>query len=54
LFSEPAFVDYLDQQAVVAAPTTPEGFAAFLVEDRKAAETLLKIANAKREEYKPQ
>jgi tripartite-type tricarboxylate transporter receptor subunit TctC len=54
LFSEPAFVDYLDQQAVVAAPTTPDGFAAFLVEDHKAAETLVKIANTKREEYKPQ
>jgi tripartite-type tricarboxylate transporter receptor subunit TctC len=54
LFSEPAFVDYLEQQAVVPAPTTPEGFAAFMVEDRKAAETLVKIANTKREEYKPQ
>ena len=54
LFSEPAFVAYLEQQSVVAAPTTPEAFAAFLVEDRKAAETLIKIANTKREEYKPQ
>ena len=53
LFSEPKFVDYLNQQAVVAAPTTPAGFAAFLKEDRKAAEALIKIANSKREEYKP-
>jgi len=28
--------------------------AAFLAEDRKAAETLIKIANSKKEEYKPQ
>jgi tripartite-type tricarboxylate transporter receptor subunit TctC len=54
LFSEPNFIDYLNHQAVVAAPTTPAGFAAFLKEDRKAAESLIKIANSKREEYKPQ
>ena len=54
LFSEPSFVDYLNQQAVVAAPTTPAAFAAFLKEDRKAAEALVKIANSKREEYRPQ
>jgi len=54
VFSEPAFTAFLDQQAVVPAPTTPAGFAAFLKEDRKAAETLIKIANSKREEYKPQ
>jgi tripartite-type tricarboxylate transporter receptor subunit TctC len=54
LFSEPKFVEFLEQRAVVSAPTTPGGFAAFLKEDRKAAESLIKIANAKREEYKPQ
>jgi tripartite-type tricarboxylate transporter receptor subunit TctC len=54
LFSDPSFVDYLNHQAVVSAPTTPAGFAAFLKEDRKAAESLIKIANSKREEYKPQ
>jgi tripartite-type tricarboxylate transporter receptor subunit TctC len=54
LFSEPSFVAYLEQQSVVAAPTTPEGFAAFLIEDRKAAETLVKIANTKKQDYKPQ
>jgi len=54
LFSEPSFIDYLNHQAVVAAPTTPAGFAAFLKEDRKAAESLIKISNSKREEYKPQ
>ena len=54
LFSDPKFIEFLDQQAVVAAPTTPAGFAAFLLEDRKAAEALVKIANSKREEYKPQ
>ena len=45
---------FLNKQAVVPAPTTPAGFAAFLKEDRKAAEALIKIANSKREEYKPQ
>jgi len=54
LFNEPKFIEFLTQQAVVTAPTTPAGFAAFLQEDRKTAETLIKIANSKREEYKPQ
>lgn len=54
LFSDPKFVRYLESQAVVSAPTTPAAFAAFLVEDRKAAESLVKIANTKRKEYKPQ
>ena len=53
LFSEPSFVDYLTNQAVVAAPTTPAGFAEFLKEDRKKAEALIKLANSKRETYKP-
>ena len=54
LFSEPKFKAFLDKQAVVSAPTTPAGFAAFLKEDRKAAETLIRIANTKPEEYKPE
>jgi len=54
LFNEAKFIDYLNHQAVVAAPTTPSAFAAFLQEDRKAAESLIKIANSKREEYKPE
>jgi tripartite-type tricarboxylate transporter receptor subunit TctC len=54
LFSDPKFVQYLESQAVVPAPTTPAEFAAFLVEDRKAAESLVKIANTKRKEYKAQ
>jgi tripartite-type tricarboxylate transporter receptor subunit TctC len=53
LFTDPQFVAFLDKNAVVSATTTPEGFAAFLKDDRKAAETLIKIANAKREEYDP-
>ncbi|MGB7887045.1 MAG: tripartite tricarboxylate transporter substrate binding protein [Xanthobacteraceae bacterium] len=52
LFTDPQFVAFLDKNAVVSA-TTPQGFAAFLKEDRKTAETLIKIANAKREEYDP-
>ena len=54
VFSDPKFVAFLDKEAVVPAPTTPAGFAAFLQDDRKAAELLVKIANSKREEYKPQ
>jgi len=54
LYKDPKFVDYLNHQAVVAAPDSPAEFAAFLKEDRKAAEVLIKIANSKREEYKPQ
>ncbi len=53
LFNEPKFVEYLTKQAVAAAPTTPEGFATFLKEDRKAAETLIRIANTPKQEYKP-
>jgi tripartite-type tricarboxylate transporter receptor subunit TctC len=53
LFSEPKFKAFLDKQAVVSAPTTPAQFAAFLREDRKAAETLIRIANTRPEEYKP-
>ncbi len=52
LFSDPKFVQFLDKQAVVAAPTTPEGFVAFLQEDRKSAETLIRIANTKKTEFK--
>src|SRR5665647_3884811 len=54
LYKDPKFVDYLNHQAVVAAPNSPAEFAAFLKEDRKAAEALIKIANSKREEYKPE
>jgi tripartite-type tricarboxylate transporter receptor subunit TctC len=53
LFNEPKFKAFLEQQAVVSAPTTPEEFLAFLKEDRQAAETLIRIANTKPEEYKP-
>jgi tripartite-type tricarboxylate transporter receptor subunit TctC len=53
LFTEPRFTAFLDKNAVVSATTTPEGFAAFLKEDRKAAEVLIEIANAKREAYDP-
>jgi tripartite-type tricarboxylate transporter receptor subunit TctC len=54
VFSDPKFVAFLEQQSVVAAPTSPAGFAAFLSEDRKAAEALVKIANTPKTEYKPQ
>ena len=53
LFTAPQFIAFLDKNAVVSATTTPEGFAAFLKEDRKTAASLIKIANAKREAYDP-
>jgi tripartite-type tricarboxylate transporter receptor subunit TctC len=54
LFNEPKFNEFLEARGVVGATTTPAGFAEFLKEDRKAAEALVKIANSKREIYKPQ
>jgi tripartite-type tricarboxylate transporter receptor subunit TctC len=51
-FKDPTFNEFLDKQSVVSATTTPAGFAAFLQEDRKAAEALVKLANSKRETYK--
>jgi tripartite-type tricarboxylate transporter receptor subunit TctC len=54
LFREPKFVEFLDSQAVESSPTTPEEFAEFIKQDRKAAETLIKIANTPRTEYKPE
>jgi tripartite-type tricarboxylate transporter receptor subunit TctC len=53
LFTEPQFVAFLDKNAVVSATTTPDGFAQFLKDDRKAAAVLLAIANAKRAAYDP-
>lgn len=52
LFSDPKFTAFLDKQAVVPAATDAAGFAAFLKEDRKNAETLIKIANTKKQEFK--
>jgi tripartite-type tricarboxylate transporter receptor subunit TctC len=52
LFSEPKFVAFLDKQAVVTAPTTPEGFAEFVKQDRVHAANLLKLANTPVQEYK--
>ena len=54
LFSEPAFKAFLDKQSVASAPTTQAEFAAFLKQDREAAQTLIKVANTKPEEYKPE
>jgi tripartite-type tricarboxylate transporter receptor subunit TctC len=54
LFSDPAFVGFLDKQAVVSAPNTPEEFAAFVREDRKHAAELFRLANTPATEYKPE
>jgi len=53
LFSDPKFGAFLDKQAVVSAPTTPQEFAAFVQQDRQHAAALLKLANTPLREYKP-
>ena len=52
-FSDPRFAEFLEKQFVVPAPTTPEGFAQFLQQDRTAAESLIRMAKTPRTEYKP-
>jgi tripartite-type tricarboxylate transporter receptor subunit TctC len=52
LFSDPKFMAFLEKQAVVPAATDAAGFAAFLKADRGNAETLIKIANARKTEFK--
>jgi tripartite-type tricarboxylate transporter receptor subunit TctC len=53
LFSDPKFVAFLEKQAVVPAPTSPEEFAAFVKQDRVHAANLLKLANVPLRDYKP-
>jgi tripartite-type tricarboxylate transporter receptor subunit TctC len=53
-FSDAKFAEFLEKQFVVPAPTSPQGFAEFLSADRKAAESLIKIAKTPRTEYQPQ
>jgi tripartite-type tricarboxylate transporter receptor subunit TctC len=52
VFSDPKFMAFLDKQFVVPAATNPAGFVAFLQQDKKDAETLIKIANTKKTEFK--
>ena len=52
-FADAKFGEFLQKQFVIPAPTSPEGFAQFLSEDRKAAESLVRLAKTPRTEYKP-
>lgn len=52
LFSDAKFTAFLEKQAVVPAATDQAGFIAFLKQDRKDAETLIRIANARPKEFK--
>jgi tripartite-type tricarboxylate transporter receptor subunit TctC len=52
LFQDPAFIAVLEKQSVVAAPTTPDEFATFIRDDRKAAEGLIKVARTPKTEYR--
>jgi tripartite-type tricarboxylate transporter receptor subunit TctC len=54
LYREPKFVAYLEKQAVLPAPGTPAEFAAFLQKDRRDAELLIRIADQRRTDYKPE
>jgi tripartite-type tricarboxylate transporter receptor subunit TctC len=51
-FKDSKFNEFLEKQFVVASPTSPSDFAEFLKDDRKAAEVLIKIANAPKSLYK--
>lgn len=52
LYAEPEFADFLKAQGTLSAATTPEGFAGFLREDRKAAEALIALAVTPKSEFK--
>jgi tripartite-type tricarboxylate transporter receptor subunit TctC len=52
LFGDPKFTGFLDKQAVVPAATDQAGFVAFLKQDRANAETLIKIANTPKSQFK--
>jgi tripartite-type tricarboxylate transporter receptor subunit TctC len=51
-FKDPKFIEFLEKEFVVSAPTSPEEFSEFLKADRKAAEALVKIADTPKTEYK--
>jgi len=51
LFGDPKFIAYLETQSVVSAPTTPDEFAQFIRQDRKAAEALIAVAKTPRTQY---
>jgi tripartite-type tricarboxylate transporter receptor subunit TctC len=53
LYREPKFVEFLEKQAVVPVPGTPQDFAAFLQKDRQSADMLIKLANTPRKDYQP-
>jgi tripartite-type tricarboxylate transporter receptor subunit TctC len=52
VFKDPKFIDFLEKQAVVPAAGSQAEFLAFLKQDRRNAEALIKIANTQRSEYK--
>jgi tripartite-type tricarboxylate transporter receptor subunit TctC len=52
VFTDPKFMAFLDKQAVVPAAGPQADFIAFLKQDRHDAETLIRIANTPKSEYK--
>jgi len=52
VFKDPKFMDFLEKQAVVPAAGSQAEFLAFLKQDRRNAEALIKIANTQRSDYK--
>src|SRR5262249_14434158 len=53
VFTDPKFMAFLEKQAVVPAAGSQADFIAFLKQDRRDAEMLVKIANTPKSEYKP-
>jgi tripartite-type tricarboxylate transporter receptor subunit TctC len=54
VFTDPKFTAFLEKQAVVPAAGPQADFVAFLKQDRRDAEMLVKIANTPKSEYKPE
>jgi len=54
VFTDPKFIAFLEKQAVVPAAGPQADFIAFLKQDRHDAESLIRIANTPKSEYKPE
>jgi tripartite-type tricarboxylate transporter receptor subunit TctC len=54
VFTDPKLTAFLEKQAVVPAAGSQADFIAFLKQDRRDAEGLIKIANTPKREYKPE
>ena len=53
LLREPAFVEFLQKQSALTAPTSVEEYASFIIKDRETAAALIKAANTPRQDFQP-